>query len=113
VSIREVLNSKPVTYAVVALVLGGAVYLLARRGLKGALQAVNPTSDKNLAYTGVNKIGEAVTGDRNWSFGSWLYDINPFNKPYDPNAPATPIVRNSAANRSPTQPVDKPTVYVH
>lgn len=36
---------------------------------------VNPASDKNLVYTGVNKVGAAATGDDSFSLGSWIYDI--------------------------------------
>lgn len=38
-------------------------------------QAVNPTSDKNLAYRGVNAVGSAVSGDSSWSLGTWVYDL--------------------------------------
>jgi hypothetical protein len=41
-------------------------------------QAVNPTSDRNLAYRGVNAVGGAVTGDASFSLGSWLWEkLNP------------------------------------
>jgi hypothetical protein len=46
---------------------------------------VNPVSDENLAYRGVNAVGEAVTGNADWSLGSAIYDwINP-----EPPAPYT------------------------
>jgi hypothetical protein len=49
--------------------------------------AVNVTSDKNLAYRAANALTEAVTGDANTSFGSKLYDwLNPGT---DINAPVT------------------------
>ena len=47
-------------------------------------RAVNPTSDENLAYRGVNAVGGAVAGDRNWTLGGWLYDIT--HDPIDLNA---------------------------
>lgn len=34
----------------------------------------NPTSDKNLAYSGVNAIGAAVTGDENFTLGGAIYE---------------------------------------
>lgn len=37
--------------------------------------AVNPTSDQNLAYRGVNGVGQAISGDDDWSLGSWMYDV--------------------------------------
>lgn len=36
--------------------------------------ALNPTSDQNLAYRGVNAVGSRLTGDSDFSLGSWLYD---------------------------------------
>lgn len=35
---------------------------------------VNPTSDKNLAYSGVNAIGGAISGEKDWSLGGAIYD---------------------------------------
>jgi len=42
---------------------------------KDIAQAVDPTSDKNLAYQGVNKVGEVLTGDKDFSLGGWIYDL--------------------------------------
>lgn len=36
---------------------------------------VNPVSDQNLAYRGVNALGGALAGDDSWSLGGWIYDI--------------------------------------
>jgi archaellum component FlaG (FlaF/FlaG flagellin family) len=36
---------------------------------------INPNSDQNLIYTGVNAAGEAVTGQKGWTLGGWLHDI--------------------------------------
>lgn len=65
--------------AIVAIV---AVYLVARKtgaALGDAAQAVgtavNPVSDQNLAYKGVNAVGAAVSGDQSFSLGSWLYSV--------------------------------------
>jgi len=44
-------------------------------GAGSVAQAVNPTSDRNLAYRGVNSIGQSVTGDGYWNLGGWLYDV--------------------------------------
>lgn len=35
---------------------------------------VNPVSDQNLAYQGVNAVGGALTGEQNWSLGGAVYD---------------------------------------
>lgn len=77
-----VLNSKVVTYSVLLLVGATAVYLVARKLGQSAGDlaakvgnAVNPVSDQNLAYRGVNAVGSAVTGTKDFSLGSYLYDI--------------------------------------
>lgn len=87
----NLLNTKAAAYGVGVLVGGAVLYWVVSKALDKAAgaaeataQAVNPTSDQNLAYRGVNAVGAAVSGDPSWSLGSWLYDV--FNPPYDPNA---------------------------
>ncbi len=61
-----------------AVVVIGALYLLARKAGAAVVavgQAVNPVSDKNIAYQGVNAAGAAVTGDSEFSLGTWLYNV--------------------------------------
>lgn len=60
-----------------------------RDAIKGAVQAVNPASDQNVAYKAANVITQSVTGDKGTSFGSWLYDVTHPNQP-DITAP-TPL----------------------
>jgi hypothetical protein len=36
---------------------------------------VNPGSDQNVIYRGVNAAGSAATGDGSFSLGGWLYDL--------------------------------------
>lgn len=67
--------------AQVALIVAAAV-LLVLWYLKGqasdAAKALDPTSDQNAAYSGVNAVGETLTGDENFSFGVWLWEtMNP------------------------------------
>jgi hypothetical protein len=38
-------------------------------------QAVNPLSDKNVAYRSVNAVGERLTGDSEFTLGGWIYDM--------------------------------------
>lgn len=46
--------------------------------------AVNPASDQNLAYRGVNALGSSLTGDSHFTLGGWLYDLlNPAPPPPD------------------------------
>lgn len=78
-----------------ALAVGLLGWLLARKGKAAAAAvgaAVNPTSRDNLAYRGVNAVGEAVTGERGWTLGGWLYD---WTHPEESAAPAAPFDADS------------------
>ncbi|WP_295797418.1 hypothetical protein [uncultured Microbulbifer sp.] len=55
-----------------AAAIGGGLFLYAKRGAIG--QALNPTSDQNIAYKGVNAVGSTVTGEDDFSLGVWLYE---------------------------------------
>jgi hypothetical protein len=91
----NILNTKAGGYAAMVLVGGVLIYFVAKK-FSGAVgdaaravgEAVNPTSDKNLAYRGVNAVGEALTGDTDFNLGGWIYDLT--HKDYDPNAPFVP-----------------------
>lgn len=37
--------------------------------------AVKPSSPDNIVYRGVNGIGGAISGERDWTLGGWIYDI--------------------------------------
>lgn len=47
----------------------------------------NPTSDKNLAYGAVNSAGQALTGDKNFTLGNWLFGSTAAER--DINKPVT------------------------
>lgn len=78
----------PIGVAIAVIGVVGTIYVIWGNDLKkaaaAAANAVNPTSDKNLAYTGVNAVGTALTGDESFSLGGWFYDLT--HKAYDPNA---------------------------
>lgn len=65
----------------VILVAGVAYWFISKKAaqlgksVSDSAQYLNPASDKNIIYGGVNDIGSAVTGDSDFSLGSWLYDI--------------------------------------
>jgi hypothetical protein len=63
----------------VAAGLGAALlwYLYDQHG-----ERFNITSDKNLAYSGVNSVGQAVSGDEHWNLGGWLYEVDEKYHPY-------------------------------
>lgn len=50
----------------------GAGQLWAATG--NAATAVNPLNPNNVFYTGVNNVGSAATGVKDWSLGSAFYD---------------------------------------
>lgn len=57
---------------------GGAVDFLGGiiGGANDALpEPIRPTSDKNLAYQGVNAVGGTLTGQKDFTLGSWVYDF--------------------------------------
>ena len=87
------MNAKELAISAAVLTgVGVVLYVLLKREAAAAAQAVgqaiNPASDQNMAYRGVNSVGAVLTGDPSWSLGSWLYDL--FNPPYDPNASYAP-----------------------
>lgn len=69
--------------ALAAAAVGALVY--AYRRVSSGLQAlptvaeitplINPASNQNLVYQGVNAVGGAVAGRSDWSLGSWVYDV--------------------------------------
>lgn len=60
--------------AVVAAIAAGVVWYGKRQAVTVA-QAVNPVSDENIFYQGVNGIGSALTGSDSFDLGGWIYDI--------------------------------------
>lgn len=52
----------------------GSIGTSLANGAAAVGQAINPFSDQNLAYRGVNAVGEAITGDANWTLGGATYD---------------------------------------
>ncbi|MFC3151801.1 hypothetical protein ACFOEK_12245 [Litoribrevibacter euphylliae] len=67
---------------VAAAVVGGLVIWQASKAAKAAAEFteevitedLNPVSDQNLAYSGVNGVGAALTGDEDFKLGRWLYE---------------------------------------
>jgi hypothetical protein len=39
------------------------------------VEAVNPASTNNIVYRGVNGVGSAISGNKDFSLGSWIFDI--------------------------------------
>ncbi len=51
------------------------VYTQYQRAKAVVTTKLNPASDQNLVYQGVNAAGEKLTGQTGFSLGSWLYDV--------------------------------------
>ena len=71
--------SRPAATVAGVVVVGALVWLMfgsrIKRAAAAAATAVNPTSDQNLAYRGVNAVGAAISGRDSFSLGSWIYDL--------------------------------------
>ena len=66
--------------------VAGAVTGEAWEGVKDGAATVggwvNPTADTNLIYRGINAVGGAVAGEKDWSLGGAVYDwANPEPEP--------------------------------
>lgn len=80
------INPKDAAIAIAVLAGTGLVVYTAWKVKQGAeavsdavgeviTEDLNPVSDQNLAYRGVNAIGAAISGDDSFSLGSWIYEI--------------------------------------
>ena len=64
--------------ALAAVAAVGVLYLKRKditEGVKDAAQAINPASDRNIVYRGVNGIGVSVSGDPEFTVGGAVYDL--------------------------------------
>jgi hypothetical protein len=76
-SVVNVLNTKVAMVAAVAVTVAIAFYFLEKRDrevAKKAAAAFDPTSSDNIFASGVDSVGEILTGDDNFSLGGWVYD---------------------------------------
>lgn len=61
-------------------------------------EALNPASQNNLVYRGVNGAGEVISGDQGWSLGVWAWEaLNPGQAARD-NAITAPTNLNPNRN---------------
>lgn len=89
-----------VAAAVLVVAIAG-VYVYRKRAAIG--QAVNITSDKNLAYQGANAVIQAITGEADTSLGSKIYDwLHPFDDANHINDPVkvTPKLESTSGVNS-------------
>lgn len=64
---------KSIVWLIVAALVVGLVFWAIEKIL-GGLGKFNPTSDKNIFYQGANSIVQALTGDKNATVGTALYN---------------------------------------
>jgi hypothetical protein len=54
---------------------GALAFLYLKSKAGEALDAVNPVNPNNVIYGGVNAVGGALSGNDDFSLGSWFYDV--------------------------------------
>lgn len=37
---------------------------------------INPADPNNIMYSGIGAVGTVISGDYDWSLGTWLYDVS-------------------------------------
>lgn len=69
----------PIGIGLAVLLVGGVVYYFGKKeiakGAAAAGNAVNPVSDQNVFYKGVNAVGTVLSGDPEFTLGGWVYDV--------------------------------------
>lgn len=55
-------------------VVGWIIVSKVESDVKAAASLVDPTSENNVVNQGVEHIGQAISGDKYWTLGGWLYD---------------------------------------
>lgn len=68
------MNAKGITVLIGVAVAAFIAYEIYKGGKTLITQTLNPASDKNAAYSGINALGAAVTGNSNFSLGSAAFD---------------------------------------
>lgn len=46
-----------------------------KRPPESSFNVINPVSNQNFVYKGVNSLGSAITGDEDYDFGKWIYNL--------------------------------------
>jgi len=59
----------------IGIAAGVGLYAYAKGEIRSALKAVNPADRENVINQGVQKVGEAVTGDDHFNLGSRLFEL--------------------------------------
>jgi hypothetical protein len=53
----------------------GDAYDWTAETVKETVPYVNPADSRNVVYGSIGAVGGAISGDKNWSLGGWIYDI--------------------------------------
>lgn len=67
-------NTQMVGVGVAAVVTALFLSYKAGEAAKDLGNAINPTNPDNIFYTGVNAVGESITGDEHWTLGAAIYE---------------------------------------
>lgn len=72
----------PVWTLAAATVGGYILYRLLAAVIEKGKEAFNPTSEKNVFYSGANAVGSALGGDEDFSLGAKIYDWTHPREPF-------------------------------
>jgi len=76
--LKKLLDTKASAALVMGAVVIGAIYLFKKdisNGVAAAGDAITPTNPDNIFASGVDAVGEVLTGDDNFTLGGWIYDV--------------------------------------
>lgn len=77
----QAVNTTHVIIGFAGLALAYLAYKEAKKAVSTVGNAVNPVNQENIFNKGFEAVGEAITGEKDWSFGVWLADkLNPPEK---------------------------------
>lgn len=75
---NKVLNSKVGVVGAVTVAALITAYLVkeqAQKAVSDTVEAVSPLNNDNIFASGVDNVGRKLSGNNNWSLGSWLYGV--------------------------------------
>lgn len=76
--VTKVLNTKAGAVFVGVVAVSTLAYFTAKKATEtvGEVgQAINPLNNDNVFASGVNAVGESITGQKHWTLGGWLYEV--------------------------------------
>jgi hypothetical protein len=53
----------------------GDAYDWTAETVKETVPYVNPADSRNVVYSSIGAVGGAISGNKDWSLGGWIYDV--------------------------------------